>query len=31
MDVLWNAEREFYEIVTHGGRNRTGMDAIEWA
>jgi imidazole glycerol-phosphate synthase subunit HisF len=20
-----------YEIVTHGGRNRTGMDAIEWA
>ena len=31
MDVLWNAEREFYEIVTHGGRNRTGMDALEWA
>ena len=25
MDVLWNAERDFYEIVTHGGRNRTGM------
>lgn len=20
-----------YEIVTHGGRNRTGLDAIEWA
>ncbi len=20
-----------YEIVTHGGRNRTGIDAIEWA
>lgn len=20
-----------YEIVTHGGRNRTGMDAIQWA
>jgi len=31
MDVLWNAERAFYEIVTHGGRNRTGMEVIEWA
>jgi len=31
MDVLWNAEREFYEIVTHGGRTRTGMEVIEWA
>lgn len=31
MDVLWNAEREFYEIVTHGGRRRTGMHALEWA
>ena len=31
MDVLWNAEREFYEIVTHGGRKRTGMDALDWA
>jgi cyclase len=31
MDVLWNTEREFYEVVTHGGRNRTGMDALEWA
>lgn len=31
MDVLWNAERSFYEIVTHGGRRRTGMDALEWA
>jgi cyclase len=31
MDVLWNPERGFYEIVTHGGRKRTGMDVIEWA
>jgi imidazole glycerol-phosphate synthase subunit HisF len=31
MDVLWNAERSYYEIVTHGGRNRTGMEAVEWA
>jgi len=31
MDVLWNTERGFYEIVTHGGRNRTGMEVIEWA
>jgi imidazole glycerol-phosphate synthase subunit HisF len=31
MDVLWNAERNLYEIVTHGGRKRTGMDALEWA
>jgi cyclase len=31
MDVLWNVERQFYEIVTHGGRNGTGMEALEWA
>jgi imidazole glycerol-phosphate synthase subunit HisF len=31
MDVLWNAERDFYEIVTHGGRKPTGMEVIEWA
>jgi len=31
MDVLWNAERDFYEIVTHGGRKPTGMEALEWA
>jgi cyclase len=31
MDVLWNSEQEFYEIVTHGGRKRTGMEALEWA
>ncbi|HLZ27877.1 MAG TPA: imidazole glycerol phosphate synthase subunit HisF [Chloroflexota bacterium] len=31
MDVLWNADRAFYEVVTHGGRHRTGMDALEWA
>jgi cyclase len=31
MDVLWNPGQQFYEIVTHGGRNRTGMDALEWA
>jgi cyclase len=31
MDVLWNTERAFYEIVTHGGRNRTGMEVIDWA
>jgi cyclase len=31
MDVLWNAERGFYEIVTHGGRQRTGKEVIEWA
>jgi cyclase len=31
MDVLWNTERDFYEIVTHGGRNRTGMEVIDWA
>jgi cyclase len=29
MDVKWNGE--FYEIVTHGGRRRTGIEAIEWA
>ena len=31
MDVLWNTEREFYEIVTHGGRKRTGMEVLDWA
>ena len=29
MDVRWNGQ--FYEIVTHGGRRATGLDAIEWA
>jgi cyclase len=29
MDVAWNGA--YYEIVTHGGRRRTGMDAINWA
>ena len=31
MDVLWNADDRYYEIVTHGGRNRSGMEAVEWA
>jgi len=29
MDVTWNGTH--YEIVTHGGRRPTGLDAIEWA
>lgn len=29
MDVFWNGI--YYEIVTHGGRNRTGMEAVAWA
>jgi len=31
MDVRWNTERGFYEVVTHGGRKPVGMDAIDWA
>ncbi len=35
MDVLKTGVSEKipsgYEIVTHGGRNKTGLDAIEWA
>lgn len=31
MDVLWNRERAFYEVVTHGGRTPTGMEALVWA
>jgi cyclase len=31
MDVLWNRERSFYEIVTHGGRKPSGMEVLEWA
>lgn len=29
MDVKWNGT--FYEIVTHGGRRATGLDAVDWA
>jgi imidazole glycerol-phosphate synthase subunit HisF len=29
MDVKWNGD--YYEIVTHGGRRATGIEAIEWA
>src|SRR5215210_8129397 len=29
MDIRWNGR--FYEIVTHGGRRETGLDAIDWA
>ncbi|MCC6175151.1 MAG: imidazole glycerol phosphate synthase subunit HisF [Chloroflexi bacterium] len=29
IDIAWNGER--YEVVTHGGRRKTGRDAIEWA
>lgn len=31
MDIRWNEERSFYEVVTHGGRKPTGMEALEWA
>jgi imidazole glycerol-phosphate synthase subunit HisF len=31
MDVLWNPDEQFYEIVTHGGRKRTAMNALDWA
>jgi imidazole glycerol-phosphate synthase subunit HisF len=29
MDVKWNGA--YYEIVTHGGRRPTGLEAVEWA
>ena len=29
IDARWNGEN--YEVVTHGGRTPTGMDAIDWA
>jgi cyclase len=29
MDVLWNGD--YYEVVTHGGRKKRGIDALEWA
>jgi cyclase len=29
MDVRWNGRA--YEIVTHGGRRATGLEAVEWA
>ncbi len=31
MDVRWNAEAGYYEVVTHGGRRPTGMEALAWA
>jgi imidazole glycerol-phosphate synthase subunit HisF len=31
MDVLWNADHGYYEVVTHGGRRPTGLEALEWA
>lgn len=29
IDVKWNGD--YYEVFTYGGRQATGMDAIEWA
>ena len=29
IDAKWNGE--FYEVYTEGGRNKTGLDAVEWA
>src|SRR4051794_33626522 len=29
IDILWNGA--YYEVVTHGGRRRTGKDAVGWA
>ncbi len=29
IDAKWNGE--FFEIFTHGGRNSTGINALEWA
>ena len=31
MDVRWSHERGYYEVVTHGGRKPTGMEALDWA
>jgi cyclase len=31
IDALWNGERGYYEVVTHGGRRPTGMEALAWA
>ncbi|HCR85930.1 MAG TPA: imidazole glycerol phosphate synthase subunit HisF [Alphaproteobacteria bacterium] len=31
IDAKFNHERERYEIYTHGGRNETGIDALDWA
>lgn len=29
IDAKWNGE--YYEVVTHGGRRKTGMNAVDWA
>ncbi len=31
IDVKRNREKNFWEVYTHGGRESTGIDAIEWS
>jgi cyclase len=31
MDVRRRGSEDFWEVITHGGRRPTGMDAVEWA
>jgi len=31
IDAKWVAERQRWEIFTHGGRRATGLDAVAWA
>lgn len=31
IDARYDAERDAWEVYTHGGRKPTGMDAVEWA
>jgi imidazole glycerol-phosphate synthase subunit HisF len=31
IDAKWNDDRQRFEVYTHGGRQETGLDAVEWA
>ncbi|NLM24565.1 MAG: imidazole glycerol phosphate synthase subunit HisF [Firmicutes bacterium] len=31
IDVKWSSENNYWEVVTQGGRNFTGLNALEWA
>lgn len=31
IEAKWNPERALYEVYTHGGRENTTIDAVEWA
>lgn len=31
IDAKWIPDQEYWEVVTHGGRHHTGLNALDWA